>query len=88
MGWLSKLFGSKAKTQEESYKTLKIIAAPQPANGQFRLHGFIESEQGERVEFIRADLYTTQEQASEFTIRKAKQIIDERGGKVFDQGMI
>ena len=35
-------------------------------------------------EFIRADTFTDRDEAVTYTVRKAQQIIDERGKKLFD----
>lgn len=63
-----------------------IYPAPIKEGGQFRLAGRIEKKVGDEVlvhEFIRADVFTSMDDAVEFTIRKAKLIIDQNGALLF-----
>ena len=71
------------------YAGLTIQPAPEQADGQWRLAGvIIKSTDGEPLErtFLRADLFMSREDAETFAIRKAKQIIDERGDQLFADG--
>ena len=93
MSFLKKLFGggsdgggeaAAAKTVE--YKGFIIEARPYKEGGQFQLAGVITKEiDGERKEhkFVRADRFAGQDEAAEFALSKGRQIIDERGDKVF-----
>ncbi len=36
--------------------------------------------------FVRADTHPSREDAAAFTISKARQIIDEQGGRIFERG--
>lgn len=95
--FFSKLFGggtgnktvSPEKSDPVSYEGLILQAAPQAEGNQWRLAGVIihESETGplER-QFVRADLFTSRNEAEEFSIRKGKQIIDEQGKRLFADG--
>lgn len=68
------------------YKGLRIIPAPQQDAGQWRLAGEIikgDGEETERHEFVRADTFASRDEAEDFAIRKAKQIIDEGGERLF-----
>ncbi|MDQ0320382.1 hypothetical protein QO002_002520 [Pararhizobium capsulatum DSM 1112] len=76
--------GGAAKT--ETYADCLIKAAPMREGSQFRLAGSIEKTiDGEiRVRsFIRADLFTSEQDAIDATLRKAHQIIDQNGPSLF-----
>ncbi|MEZ5924363.1 MAG: HlyU family transcriptional regulator [Hyphomicrobiaceae bacterium] len=92
MSFLKRLFGAgseagpaaAAKTTE--YKGFTIEARPYKEGGQFQLAGVISKEiDGVRKEhtFVRADRFSGQDEAAEFALAKGRQIIDERGDKVF-----
>ena len=69
------------------YKGFVIRAAPYKNNGGYQTAGVIEREiNGERKEhrFIRADSYASYEDAVNFTLGKARQIIDLQGERIFD----
>lgn len=66
-----------------------IFAAPIREGSQLRLAGRIEKQvNGETLErvFIRADLFTSEQDALECTFRKARQIIDQNGASLFADG--
>ncbi len=71
------------------YEGFKIRAAPERADSQWRLSGVIikpgDDGDMERI-FIRADLFTSREEAETFAIRKGQQIIDEQGERLFADG--
>jgi hypothetical protein len=91
MSFLKKLFGggeggeaTAAKTAE--YKGFTIEAHPYREGGQFQLAGLITKEiDGIRKEhkFVRADRFSGADEAADFALSKGRQIIDERGDKVF-----
>jgi len=95
--FLSRLFGGggdgdgKAPRRGDpvEYEGLVIQAAPEPAGDRWRLAGVIIKQDGaealERV-FIRADTFTSREEAETFAVRKGKQIIDEQGSRLFADG--
>lgn len=66
-----------------------IYAAPIREGSQFRLAGRIEKEVNGDVlvrEFVRADVFTSMDDAVEYTIKKAQQIIDQNGSSLFADG--
>ena len=68
------------------YKGYRIRAAPVAENGQYRTAGTIEKDTPEGLKehrFVRADLSASREGAMEFSIAKAKQIIDQLGDRIF-----
>ena len=81
--------GAAPKTVEAEaveYQGFLIRPTPYSRNGQFQTCGVIEKEiGGERKEhrFIRAEAHPSAEQAIEFSITKAKQIIDHQGERLF-----
>jgi hypothetical protein len=93
MSFWNALFGrrSAAETAKISdpveYKGFVIRAAPYKNNGGYQTAGVIEGEiNGVRKEhrFIRADSYASYEDAVNFTLSKARQIIDLQGERIFD----
>ncbi|MEI4231595.1 HlyU family transcriptional regulator [Roseovarius sp. D22-M7] len=92
MSILSRLFGGGGKPQardeaSETYKGCRIVAAPQKAEGGHRVGALIEKEIGGEVKvhnLLRADTVGSLDEAEAFSIRKAKQVIDERGDTLFD----
>ena len=94
MSFLSALFGRRAAAQAEKvgapleYKGYVIRAAPFKSSGQYQTAGVIEREvAGVRKEhrFIRADAYASYDDAVEFTLAKARQMIDLQGDRIFEQ---
>ncbi|WP_282607286.1 HlyU family transcriptional regulator [Pelagibius sp. Alg239-R121] len=77
------------RSEAVDYEGLKIRAAPEKADNQWRLAGVIikPGDDGdlERV-FIRADLFSSREEAETYSIRKGQQIIDEQGERLFADG--
>lgn len=94
MSFLSALFGRRgsatttAKVSDPvEYKGFIIRAAPFKSSGNYQTAGTIEREfDGVRKEhrFIRADTYGSYEDAVNFTLSKARQIIDLQGVRIFD----
>jgi len=93
MSFWSALFGPRAAATTEKvsdpveYKGYVIRAAPYMNNGHYQTAGIIEREVGgERREhrFIRADAYVSYDEAVNFTLNKARQIIDLQGERIFD----
>jgi hypothetical protein len=95
--FFSKLFGG-GKSQVDKtpaqgdpieYGGLIIRAAPIADGGQWRLAGvLIKKSSGGQLQrdFVRADVIGNREEAEELSVRKAKQIIDERGENLFADG--
>ena len=82
-------------TEESSepleYKGFTIEAAPLNTDGRFRSAGYISGEfEGEirRVQFIRADECGDLQAAIDHSISKARQIIDEQGGKLLQKKLL
>jgi hypothetical protein len=68
------------------YKGFRLRAAPYAAKGQYQVAGVIERDTPEGVKehrFVRADTHPNRDDAAEFAIRKAKQIVDEQGDRLF-----
>ncbi|MCJ8520722.1 hypothetical protein ABID21_003942 [Pseudorhizobium tarimense] len=66
-----------------------IFAEPIREGNQLRLAGRIEKDvNGERLvrHFIRADVFTSMDEALDCTFRKARQIIDQNGPSLFADG--
>ena len=77
------------KERMERIGEFAVYATPMKEGAQWRLAGRIESEaaNGPMVRrFIRADLFSSQDDAIETTFRKAKQIIDQHGATLFGDG--
>lgn len=90
MSFLKKLFGGGSNAKSEptslSYQGYEIRAEPRGEGGQFRLSGTISKEIDGAVKehvFIRADIFSSKEDAVNETIRKAKILIEEQGDRIF-----
>ena len=95
MSFFRKLFGGGGGSSEpaaprvaasETYEGFAIAAAPMPEGGQFRLAATItKSVDGEeRVHrLIRADMFTSDDEAAQAALRKARQVVDEQGEAMF-----
>lgn len=79
--------GSWEKPAEaEEHEGFRIVAHPVKEGGQYRLAGTISKEVGGEVKehkLIRADLFTSLDEANSFTVIKAKQVIKEQGERMF-----
>jgi hypothetical protein len=88
MSLFSKLFGGGGKPAKEPdvYKEFRIFAEPQSGSGGYRLAARIEKEGGGETKvhhMIRADQIQSLDEAEAFSLRKAKQLIDEQGERLF-----
>ncbi|MEI2301083.1 HlyU family transcriptional regulator [Ensifer sp. MJa1] len=94
--FFSKLFGRSGSSEtqaqpaagkSEAYADCTIRATPMREGSQFRLAGSIEKalpEGGTKVRsFIRADLFTSEQDAIDSALRKGRQIIDQTGPSLF-----
>jgi len=66
-----------------------VVATPRKEGAQYRLAGRIEHDvNGETLirNFVRADLFSSEDDTVETTFRKAKQIIDQNGAGLFGDG--
>jgi hypothetical protein len=84
-----KLVGGR-ETESEAppveYNGFRIRPNPYRAGGQYQTAGIIEKDGPEGVRqhrFIRADTHPSRDVAVEFTIMKAKQIVDLQGERMF-----
>jgi len=92
MGLWNRLFGGKesaphAAAAAVEYNGYRIRPTPFRAEGQFQTAGTIEKDFGAEVRqhsFIRAEKHASEDEAAHFAITKGRQIIDERGDRVFD----
>ncbi len=93
MSFLKKLFGltgsaasSTSTAQSVEHEGYVISPTPQNDGGQFRVCGVISKTiDGERKEhtLIRADLFPSQDECIDATLRKARQVIKEQGDRLF-----
>ena len=93
MSFLKKLFGGGDKTsstakpvEEVDYKGFHIATTPIDEVGQFRVCAMVTKEvDGEMKthKLIRADMCTSAQEASTIALRKAQQMIDEQGERIF-----
>lgn len=69
------------------YKGYRITPTPLIEGGQFRVSGVIESlsDAEKRHTFIRSDLVAGQDEACDFTVLKARLMIDQLGDALFDR---
>lgn len=94
--FFSKLFGFSGGSEKqaepvpgktETYADCLIRATPMREGAQFRLAGSIEKtmpDGGTKVRnFIRADLFTTEQDAIDSALRKGRQIIEEQRAALF-----
>ena len=87
----SKLAGAGATHDHVSapaveYKGYRIRPAPFWSTSHYQTAGTIEKDTPEGLkkhEFIRADTYTSRDDAIAFAIVKAKQLIDQQGDRIF-----
>jgi hypothetical protein len=98
--FLSKLFGFSGGSKEgptvssvktETYADCLIKATPQREGSQFRLAGSIEKDVDGIVRvrtFIRADLFSSEQDVIDATLRKAHQIIDQHGTSLFADDVV
>ena len=94
-GFLKGLMGSGSEdspTAESGeaveYKGFIIRPAPQRQGGQWLTAGIISKEFEDGVkehEFVRADTYSSRDDAEECAVMKAKRIVDEQGDRMFEQ---
>ena len=81
--------GPAERGEAVAYKELVIHPTPVREGQQWRVAGVIIKQSGdvelERA-FTRADTVATREEAETLSVRKAQQIIDERGANLFADG--
>jgi hypothetical protein len=96
MSFLKRLFGGGSASAAETapaataeHDGYMIKATPYEEGGQWQMCGVIEKVvdgEAKAHRFIRADRFPSREQAAEFTLSKARQIIDQTGERMFLQG--
>jgi hypothetical protein len=89
MSFWSALFGGRGAAAEKvsdpvEYKGYVIRAAPYKNNGQYQTAGSIAGVRKEH-RFIRADAYASYDDAVNFTLSKARQIVDLQGDRIFEE---
>jgi hypothetical protein len=80
---------AKPMAEPQTYKDCVIHAEPMREGSQYRLAGrIVKSVDGRALErkFIRADVFTSLDDALDCTFRKAQQIIDQNGPALFGDG--
>ena len=85
MSILKKLFGGGPPPEPPKPETYQGFAiTPNPANegGRFRIGALIEKD-GKSHQLIRADTLDDLASATEASVRKARQMIDEQGDRLF-----
>jgi hypothetical protein len=93
MSFFKKLFGGGSSDssapkpgKQAEHKGFTIEAQPYKEGGQFQLAGMISKDiDGVRKEyrFVRADRFTSEDEAADFALSKGRQIIDEQGERMF-----
>jgi hypothetical protein len=90
MGILKRLFGGGgggAPRDSVEYNGYRIRPDPYAEGGQYQTAGVIEKDfpgGAKAHRFVRAERHASADEAASFAVTKGKQIIDERGDKVFD----
>lgn len=78
--------GNEPRRESVDYNGFRIRPEPYPAPGGHQTAGVIEKTFGEEVKayrFVRAETHPSADDAATFAIAKGKQIIDERGDRLF-----
>jgi hypothetical protein len=92
MSFWKSLFGGGATESAEKasepveYNGFTIRAAPYKAEGQYQTAGTITKDIGGVVKehkFVRADRHAAYDDAVEFSLSKARQIVDQSGDRMF-----
>lgn len=94
MSFLKSLFGlgnkrrgqTAAIAKQAEHKGFVIEARPYREGGRYQTAGIISKDvEGVRREhkFIRADCFTTLDEAADFALFKGRQIVDEQGDRLF-----
>jgi hypothetical protein len=93
MSFWKSLFGGGSSAGDEKpsepvdYNGFTICAAPYKAEGQYQTAGVITKEVGGALKehkFIRADRHASYDDAVEFSLAKARQIVDQSGERMFN----
>jgi hypothetical protein len=92
MSILSRLFGGGTRAAPKAvepvtHEGFRIYAEPAEESGRWRINARIEKEVGGELRthrLIRADTLESREAATDATLAKARQVIDEQGDRIFD----
>jgi hypothetical protein len=87
MAFWSKWFASSSDAPSGAVKTLEykgylIEAKPYKDGGQWQLAGRI-SKDGKVHDFVRADKFSSQEEAADIAVSKGQLIVDQSGDRIF-----
>lgn len=77
-----------SKHEAVEYNGFTIVATPRKAPGGWTTEGVISKAAGESTRserFIRADMLMSEEEAVNYSVMKAKKIIDEQGEQLFKE---
>ena len=93
MSFLKRLFGGSSAAEEEPGEAVEhngffIRPTPFSDGGQYQTCGIVSKEIGgvtKEHRFIRADRFSSKEEAASHALRKGMQIVDEQGERIFDQ---
>ncbi len=90
MKFLRGLGGNKAeeavKHETVEYKGFSIVPTPRKTQGGWTTEGTISKPAGENLRsehFIRADVLMSEDEAVDYSVAKARKIIDEQGERLF-----
>jgi hypothetical protein len=97
MSFLKKLFGGGASPEadgeapeiagkEIEHNGFTVRATPYKAEGQFQCCGVVAKEIDGVVKehkFIRADRFSSVDDAADFALRKGRQLVEEQGERIF-----
>jgi len=91
MSLFSKLFGGgkpkpEPEAETETYEGFRITPTPQADKEGFRVAARIEKEVDGELKvhhLVRADTVRSLDEAQEFSLRKAQQLIDQQGERIF-----
>jgi hypothetical protein len=78
--------GPGATAKEAEHKGFIIRATPYKDGGQYQTAGTISKEvdgQMKEYKFVRADRFSTLDEAADLSLSKGRQIVDEQGERMF-----
>jgi hypothetical protein len=93
LSFLRSLFGGRSSdghaasaAKQAEHKGFVIEARPYKEGGQYQTAGVIRKDVGGVIKehkFVRADRFSTLDDAADFSLSKGRQIIDEQGERLF-----
>lgn len=94
MSFFKSLFGGRkaadaapaGPVKSAEHNGFTIHATPYQEGGQYQLCGIVEKEIGGELRshrFVRADRFPGLDEAAEFTLAKARQLVDQQGESIF-----